>query len=204
VCVCRLICSFRPPRPDFNGENRWNRNNNPNQFNNHYNPNFVNGGAYNGYVPNNRTYPPKKDFGGPKQNPMMKSNSPDLDEMSKEDRAKLQSMKAKYPGQSLVRPNWETIKLEPFKKDFNKVHENNLQRTLEEVIAWRAEMEITVRGKDVPFPLQEFCEANFPPNLFKEITRQGFITPTPIQSQGWPIACKYYFFFFNFYLYNLI
>ncbi|XP_070495691.1 uncharacterized protein [Chironomus tepperi] len=185
---------IRPPRPQYNndGENRWNRNNNPNQFN----PNFMNNGAFNNN-PNfmhNRTYPPKKDFGGPGQNkpkPMMQMNnsqSPDLDEMSKEDRAKLQSMKAKYPGQSLVAPNWDTIKLEPFFKDFNKVHENNLNRSIEDVVEWRGTMEITVKGKDVPFPHQEFKEANFSQNIFTEIKRQGFTLPTPIQSQGWPIA----------------
>lgn len=55
--------------------------------NNGYNPNYV-----------KRVYPPKKDFGGPKNG----RHSPDMDDMSKEDRAKLQSMKAKYPGQNLV------------------------------------------------------------------------------------------------------
>lgn len=141
---------------------------------------------------NNRTYPPKKDFGGPKNmmmNGMRRSNnSPDLDDMSKEDRAKLQSMKAKYPGQNLVRPNWEVIKLEQFKKDFNKLHENNNNRTPDEVAAWRTQMEITVKGKEVPFPHQEFKEANFPQMILTEVSRQGFVTPTPIQSQGWPIA----------------
>lgn len=87
-----------------------------------------------------------------------------------------------------MRPNWESMKLEPFKKDFNKVHENNINRTSEEVVAWRLQMEITVKGKEVPFPHQEFLEANFPQTIFSEITRQGFTTPTPIQSQGWPIA----------------
>lgn len=107
-------------------------------------------------------------------NPMIRKNqSPDLDDMSKEDRAKLQSMKAKYPGQSLVRPNWESMKLEPFKKDFNKVHENNINRTLEDVMAWREENQITVKGKEVPYPHQEFIEANFSLSMFNEITRQG-------------------------------
>lgn len=118
----------------------------------------------------------------------MRRNSPDLDEMSKEDRAKLQSMKAKYPGQSLVRPNWEVIKLEPFKKDFNKIHDNNTNRSLGDVDQWRSQMEITVKGKEVPYPHQEFNEANFPQTVLNELTRQGFVTPTPIQSQGWPIA----------------
>lgn len=203
VKICRSIRS----RPQFDGENRWNRNN-QNQFN----PNFMPNGAFNpNFMPNNRTYPPKKDFGGPKQNkPMMqmmkKSNSPDLDEMTKEERAKLQSMKAKYPGQSLVAPNWDTIKLEPFVKDFNKIHENNVARTLEEIIQWRGNMEITVseiinqkksslneaplqvKGKEVPYPHQDFSEANFTQSILNEVKRQGFVTPTPIQSQGWPIA----------------
>lgn len=108
--------------------------------------------------------------------------------MSKEDRAKIQSMKAKCPGQNLVRPNWDLVKLEPFEKDFNKLHENNQKRTLEEVIAWRLTMAITVNGQDVPFPHQEFAEANFSPAIQNELSKQGFTTPTPIQAQGWPIA----------------
>lgn len=139
-----------------------------------------------GYV--KRVYPPKKDFGGPNRGMMPKRNSPDLDNMSKEDRAKLQSMKAKYPGQDLVRPNWDSSKLEPFEKNFNKIHEINQNRTLEEVDAWRDSMAITTNGKDVPYPLQEFNEANFPSTVLAEITKQGFSQPTPIQAQGWSIA----------------
>lgn len=142
---------------------------------NGFNPNFV-----------KRVYPPKKDFGGPKNG--MKGHSPDLDDLSKEDRAKIQSMKAKCPGQNLVRPNWDHVKLEPFVKDFNKLHENNQKRTLEEVNAWRQQMAITVNGQDVPFPHQEFAEANFSPAIQAELSKQGFTTPTPIQAQGWPIA----------------
>lgn len=140
-----------------------------------FNPNFV-----------KRVYPPKKDFGGPKNG--MKGNSPDLDDMSKEDRAKMQSMKAKCPGQNLVRPNWEAMTLEPFLKDFNKLHEINKTRTLEEVNAWRSAQAITVNGTDVPFPHQEFKEANFSPVIMNQLAKQGFVTPTPIQAQGWPIA----------------
>lgn len=140
-----------------------------------FNPNFV-----------KRVYPPRKDFGGPKNG--MKGNSPDLDDMSKEDRAKLQSLKAKCPGQNLVRPNWEQMTLEPFHKDFNKLHELNKTRTLEEVNAWRVAMAITVNGTDVPFPHQDFKEANFSPAILNELSKQGFVTPTPIQAQGWPIA----------------
>lgn len=142
---------------------------------NGFNPNFV-----------KNVYPPKRDFGGPKNG--MKGNSPDLDDMSKEDRAKLQSLKAKCPGQNLVRPNWENLTLEPFQKDFNKLHENNKTRTAEEVELWRTAMAITVNGSEVPFPHQDFKEANFSPAILTELAKQGFVSPTPIQAQGWPIA----------------
>lgn len=183
--LCLLFRSFRP-RPDFNngGEKPYWQNRNPhNQFNNHFTPNFMDNGGFN---PNfvKRVYPPKKDFGGPKNG----MKSPDLDDMSKEDRAKLQSMKAKCPGQNLVRPNWEVMTLEPFSKDFNKLHENNKKRSPEEVSAWRTAMEITVNGTEVPFPHQDFAEANFSQTILNELSKQGFVTPTPIQAQGWPIA----------------
>lgn len=178
------LSSFRP-RPDFNNggdKPYWNRHPNGGQFNNHFNPNFMD----NGFNPNfvKRVYPPKKDFGGPKNG----MKSPEMDDMSKEDRAKLQSMKAKCPGQNLVRPHWESMTLEPFQKDFNKLHENNKTRTLEEVNAWRASMAITVNGTEVPFPHQDFNEANFSPPIINQLAKQGFVTPTPIQAQGWPIA----------------
>ena len=118
----------------------------------------------------------------------MKINMPNIDDMSKEDRAKLQSMKAKCPGQNLVRPNWEAMTLEPFHKDFNKLHENNINRTKEEVEAWRISQAITVNGTEVPFPHQDFKEANFSPAIMSQLAKQGFVTPTPIQAQGWPIA----------------
>lgn len=181
--------SYRP-RPDFNGEGKpgnqfWNQRHPVPQYNNFLVDN--NAGMYNpGFV--KRVYPPKKDFGGPSRGMMPKRNSPELDNMSKEDRAKLQSMKAKYPGQDLIRPNWDPSKLETFKKNFNKIHENNKNRSPEEVDAWRASMAITTNGKDVPYPLQEFSEANFPPTVLGEMTKQGFTQPTPIQAQGWSIA----------------
>lgn len=135
-------------------------------------------------------YPPKKDFGGPNRmgyNP--RNAGPIDDDMSKEDRAKLQSMKAKYPGQSLVKPNWDVVKLEPFEKSFYMIHDNNKARTLEEVNAWRKQNAITIiGGTEVPWPTQDFAEANLPETLMREVNKQGFALPTSIQSQGWPIA----------------
>lgn len=53
---------------------------------------------------------------------------------------------------------------------------------------YRISREITVKGKNVPFPNQDFEEGNFPDFVVKEIRKQGFSEPTPIQAQGWPIA----------------
>ena len=77
--------------------------------------------------------------------------------------------------------------LAPFKKDFYKEHPIVANRSPYEVQRYRDEHEITVRG-DAPNPIQDFDEAYFPDYCMKEIRRQGYKTPTPIQAQGWPIA----------------
>lgn len=147
--------------------------------------------------------PPKKDFGGPKMyggGPGMMGNGkphyengrssygprPDFNNMSKEERAKIQSLKAKFPGQGLVKPSWEN--LEPFQKDFYVPHPNVMARPHEEVQTFRERMQITVMGNNVPHPAQFFEEGNFPDFVMNEISKQGFPSPTAIQAQGWPIA----------------
>jgi ATP-dependent RNA helicase DDX5/DBP2 len=115
-------------------------------------------------------------------------DKPDFKNMSKEDRAKLQSMKAKYPGQNLVKPMWDPSQLEPFEKNFYVPHPNINSRAPEEVEKFREQMEITVHGKLIPYPNQSFEEGNFPDYVMKEILKQQFASPTAIQSQGWPIA----------------
>ncbi|TMW45176.1 hypothetical protein DOY81_009744 [Sarcophaga bullata] len=77
--------------------------------------------------------------------------------------------------------------LAPFKKDFYKEHPIVANRSPYEVQRYRDEHEITVRG-NAPNPIQDFDEAYFPDYCMKEIRRQGYKTPTPIQAQGWPIA----------------
>ncbi|XP_037815464.1 ATP-dependent RNA helicase p62 isoform X2 [Lucilia sericata] len=77
--------------------------------------------------------------------------------------------------------------LAPFKKDFYKEHPIVANRSPYEVQRYRDEHEITVRG-DAPNPIQDFDEAYFPDYCMKEIVRQGYKAPTPIQAQGWPIA----------------
>lgn len=129
--------------------------------------------------------------GGPPQQQQMqpyRKQFEDTKNMSKEDRAKLQSMKAKHPGQNLETPMWEALNLEEFRKNFYVPHENILRRTLEDVSTFRLSNSITVTGDDVPHPNQAMEEVRFPDALMREMTKQGFTAPTPIQSQGWPIA----------------
>ncbi|XP_052860777.1 uncharacterized protein LOC128267868 [Anopheles cruzii] len=102
------------------------------------------------------------------------------------DRSKIQSLKAKYPGQTLMKPMWDT--LEPFQKDFYVPHPSVMARSTEEVQTFREQTQVTVMGNNVPHPCQNFEEGNFPEYVMNEIKKQGFPRPTAIQSQGWPIA----------------
>ena len=45
-----------------------------------------------------------------------------------------------------------------------------------------------MRGDRIPAPITTFEEAGLPDYVMKEIVRQGFSAPTPIQAQGWPLA----------------
>jgi len=48
--------------------------------------------------------------------------------------------------------------------------------------------QIHVTGHGVPKPVTSFQEASFPSYVLSEVQRAGFKEPTPIQSQGWPMA----------------
>ncbi|KAH8419240.1 hypothetical protein KR222_011834 [Zaprionus bogoriensis] len=77
--------------------------------------------------------------------------------------------------------------LTPFKKNFYQEHPTVANRSPYEVQRYRDEHEITVRGQAAN-PIQDFSEAYLPDYVLKEIRRQGYKSPTPIQAQGWPIA----------------
>ncbi|KAI0556801.1 ATP-dependent RNA helicase DBP2 [Gracilaria domingensis] len=61
-------------------------------------------------------------------------------------------------------------------------------RSEEEVRAFRDAKEITVIGRDVPKPTTTFEEASFPEYVLEQINSCGFESPTPIQTQSWPVA----------------
>lgn len=86
------------------------------------------------------------------------------------------------------RPNWDTMSLQPFNKDFYNPHESVLNRSAYEVEEYRNTHEITVSGVKVPSSIHHFEEANFPDYVMQSIKSSGYKDPTPIQAQGWPIA----------------
>ncbi|KAL4703282.1 hypothetical protein ACJJTC_015414 [Scirpophaga incertulas] len=163
---------------------------------------------------NMQFYSPKNDFGGPKPQNYQKNNfgpknfnnqnginsqtyaakkvfqnqtnvGPPSNDFTAR---KLQSKKAKHPGDSLVKPMWDLSNLEPIQKDFYKPHPNVDNRSDDEVQRFRATKEITVSGNNIPRPNQIFDEGNFPEHILTTIKEQGYTEPTGIQAQGWPIA----------------
>ncbi|CAH2039697.1 unnamed protein product, partial [Iphiclides podalirius] len=195
---------------DFGGPKEYrprNNFNNQQQSKNDYEPEKVAGG--------NQFYNGQNDFGGPKQQNFQKNNygskpyNPNQGNQNQQNYGprksysptmgqsqqgmefkgrKLQSMKAKHPGDSLVKPMWDLSKLGPIMKDFYKPHANVEARSEEDVQVFRATKEITVSGNNVPRPNQIFDEGNFPDHILNTIKEQGWEEPTGIQAQGWPIA----------------
>lgn len=94
----------------------------------------------------------------------------------------------KAPGELLKKPNWDVMALPLITKNLYVPHVNILSRTPDEVGQYYTGKEITVKGNSTPFPIQAFEESNFPDYVMEEIRKQGFLEPTAIQAQGWPIA----------------
>ncbi|XP_045611439.1 probable ATP-dependent RNA helicase DDX5 isoform X2 [Procambarus clarkii] len=101
-----------------------------------------------------------------------------------------QSLKGRQPGERLRKPKWDLSRLTPFEKNFYQPTPTVLNRPPYEVEKYRNEKEITLRGKNIPNPIQYFSDYNFPDYVMAEIKRQGYEQPTPIQGQGWPISLQ--------------
>ncbi|KAK4702722.1 ATP-dependent RNA helicase DDX5/DBP2, partial [Phenoliferia sp. Uapishka_3] len=91
-------------------------------------------------------------------------------------------------GDRLDRIDWGRVKLEPFTKDFYEEAPSVAARSNSEVDRARAEMAMTVQGKQIPKPVMNFEETGFPEYLMVELKRAGFTTPSAIQRQAWPMA----------------
>jgi len=93
-------------------------------------------------------------------------------------------------GGSLNQINFSNEQLIPFEKDFYIEHPDVTRRSEEDAQAWRASKQIVIVGQGLPKPCLTFEEASMPEYVLGEVLKCGFDKPTPIQSQGWPMALK--------------
>ncbi|CAN0064231.1 unnamed protein product, partial [Ectocarpus sp. 4 AP-2014] len=91
-------------------------------------------------------------------------------------------------GAQLNKISWDLSKLQKFEKNFYIEHPHVTSRSHEEGDAWRRSVGITIQGDGIPKPVMTFEEASMPEYVLREVLKQGFAKPTPIQSQGWPMA----------------
>lgn len=91
-------------------------------------------------------------------------------------------------GAGLKTQHWDMDTLPRFEKSFYKEDGAITARSQRDVDAFRKEKEISVQGRNVPRPVENFDEAGFPTYVMSEVKAQGFPNPTAIQSQGWPMA----------------
>ncbi|KAF7168333.1 hypothetical protein CNMCM5623_001341 [Aspergillus felis] len=91
-------------------------------------------------------------------------------------------------GAGLKKQDWDLDTLPKFEKSFYKEHPDVAARSDREVDEFRKKQEMTVQGRNVPRPVENFDEAGFPQYVLSEVKAQGFERPTAIQSQGWPMA----------------
>ncbi|CAD6439459.1 c40c0af8-895d-4d47-a8e2-bd11b9993d1b [Sclerotinia trifoliorum] len=91
-------------------------------------------------------------------------------------------------GANLQKQNWDLNTMPKFEKSFYKEDPVVAARSEEDVAKFRAQHNIAVQGPNIPKPVETFDEAGFPAYVMTEVKAQGFPAPTPIQSQGWPMA----------------
>merc|ERR1719491_2587067 len=93
-------------------------------------------------------------------------------------------------GSNLSQIDFQNTQLVAFEKDFYIEHPDVTKRTEKDADDWRASKQIVIVGEGLPKPCMSFDEASMPEYILNEVLKQGFKAPTPIQSQGWPMALK--------------
>lgn len=91
-------------------------------------------------------------------------------------------------GAGLRAQQFDLTKLPTFEKNFYVEHPHVSARSEQEAEDWRKSVNIHIVGKGVPKPCMTFEEASMPEYVLSEVLKQGFEKPSPIQSQGWPMA----------------
>lgn len=93
-------------------------------------------------------------------------------------------------GERMHKPRQDLTKLAPFEKNFYQPTSTVLCQPADAVEKYRTENQMTLRGSEIPNPIHNFGDCGFPDYIMAEIRKKGFQQPTPIQSQGWPIALQ--------------
>lgn len=75
-----------------------------------------------------------------------------------------------------------------FEKNFYTEKPHIASMTEEDVKEFRRRNDMRVRGTDVPKPIAQFSDIDFPDAVLKEFELRKYTGPTPIQAQGWPMA----------------
>jgi ATP-dependent RNA helicase DDX5/DBP2 len=83
---------------------------------------------------------------------------------------------------------WDLSTMIQFEKNFYIEHPAVKARSEDDAVQWRKDVGINVIGRGIPKPCLTFDEASMPEYVLKEVLAQGFDKPSPIQSQGWPMA----------------
>lgn len=88
----------------------------------------------------------------------------------------------------MSQPVMDVTNLTPFVKNFYQPTSQVLDRPETEVEQYRKDNNMTLRGTNIPRPIQHFTDYNFPDYVMKKVNQQQFDAPTPIQAQSWPMA----------------
>jgi ATP-dependent RNA helicase DDX5/DBP2 len=92
-------------------------------------------------------------------------------------------------GGSLKPIEWEKEDLVPFKKNFHVDHPEVVATPAETFRKFLSDSNISIKGiAPIPKPILKFEHAQFPDYILRLLKSEGFTSPTPIQSIGWPIA----------------
>nr|WGM50010.1 DDX5/17 [Diplonema papillatum] len=95
-------------------------------------------------------------------------------------------------GRNLQTLNWGSEDLQKVVKNTYEVSPETEARADSNVAEWRQANGITVTpnnaGDPIPKPILTYKEARLPQAILDVFRRQGFVEPTPIQAQAWPIA----------------
>ncbi|KAF7824959.1 DEAD-box ATP-dependent RNA helicase 42 [Senna tora] len=79
------------------------------------------------------------------------------------------------------------IDYKPFKKNFYIEVKEIAKLTLEEVAAYRKQLELKIHGKDVPKPVKSWHQIGLTSKILETIKKLNYEKPMPIQAQALPI-----------------